>query len=358
MTQPSYRASLRHVRQLFNLGTMAGLTDAELLERFTSSNAEAAELAFAALIERHGPMVLRVCQSVLRERQDAEDAFQATFLILVRKAASIRKQNSVVSWLHGVAFRVASCQRGARARRRRHEQMVARRSNPSAEVEDREELASVIHEELDRLPAKFRAPIVLCYFASLSHEQAALQLRWPVGTVRSRLARGREQLRGRLTRRGLAPSIAFLDRALCAEAARAAVPSALASATAHAALHYVSGRILAVGLTSRSVALMVENAMNVTLLAKMKFTLLAGGLIATSALVLAQQANKLIPETKARAASAVVSENRSGLSGARMTRPSSRGRWGNLTSISSPMSYANSGTTSKPHSGRNFAQSE
>ena len=97
---------------LFNVGTIGGLTDGQLLERFTSAIRKVAELAFAALVERHGPMVLRVCQSVLRERHDAEDAFQATFLVLVRKAASIRKQNSVVSWLHGVAFRVASCQKG------------------------------------------------------------------------------------------------------------------------------------------------------------------------------------------------------------------------------------------------------
>ena len=112
MKQHGYGSALRRVQTLFNIGAMGGLTDGQLLDRFTSGHDEAAELAFAALVERHGPMVLRVCQSVLRQRHDAEDAFQATFLILVRKAASIRKQNSVVSWLHGVAFRVASCQKG------------------------------------------------------------------------------------------------------------------------------------------------------------------------------------------------------------------------------------------------------
>jgi Sigma-70 region 2 len=116
VAQPSFGTALRHIDTLFNVGAIGGLTDGQLLERFTSRDDEAAELAFAALVERHGPMVLRVCQSVLRGRHDAEDAFQATFLILVRKAASIRKQNSVASWLHGVAFRIASCQRGATAR--------------------------------------------------------------------------------------------------------------------------------------------------------------------------------------------------------------------------------------------------
>ena len=113
MAQPGSGMALRHVHTLFNIGTMGGLTDGQLLERFTSSSDEPAELAFAALVERHGPMVLRVCQTVLRDRHDADDAWQATFLIMVRSAASIRKQNSVVSWLHGVAFRVASCQKRA-----------------------------------------------------------------------------------------------------------------------------------------------------------------------------------------------------------------------------------------------------
>jgi RNA polymerase sigma factor (sigma-70 family) len=148
---------LRQIHTVFNIGTIGGLTDGELLERFRSSDLEAAELAFAVLIERHGPMVLRICQSVLHEPHDAEDAFQATFLILVRRASSIRRQNSVVSWLHGVAYRVASCQKAATARRRRHERTAAEQSISIADHEDRRELVSVLHEELDRLPEKYRA---------------------------------------------------------------------------------------------------------------------------------------------------------------------------------------------------------
>jgi RNA polymerase sigma factor (sigma-70 family) len=316
VAQPSFGTALRHIDTLFNVGAIGGLTDGQLLERFTSRDDEAAELAFAALVERHGPMVLRVCQSVLRGRHDAEDAFQATFLILVRKAASIRKQNSVASWLHGVAFRIASCQRGATARRRRHEREVAERAVPSAVDGDNEDLAKVLHEELDRLAEKYRAPIVLCYFEGLSHEQAASQLGWPVGTVRSRMARGRAQLRRRLTRRGLAPSIVLLERALWAETAGAAVPSALANATAQAALHYASGRMAAAGITSTSVAFLVEGAMKMMFMAKIKFALVACGLIATGALVVAQQIGTVTPGAKAQAANVGMPENRLTLSGA------------------------------------------
>ena len=150
---------------------------------------EGAELAFAALVERHGSMVLRVCHSILGERHDAEDAFQATFLVLARKAGSIRRQNSVVSWLYGVALRIASCQKAAMVRRRGYERTLAVTAEAYANDQDRGELASVLREELGRLAEKYREPIMLCYFQSMSHEQAAMRLGWPVGTVRSRLAR-------------------------------------------------------------------------------------------------------------------------------------------------------------------------
>jgi RNA polymerase sigma factor (sigma-70 family) len=313
--QPGDGTALRHIHTLFNVGTIGGLTDGQLLERFTSRDEEAAELAFAALVERHGPMVLRVCQSVLHEQHDAEDAFQATFLLLVRKVASIRKQNSVVSWLHGVAFHIASCQKGAIARRRRPERTVAVRTFAVANDTDQNDLALALHEELNRLPEKYRTPIVLCYFESMSHEQAARQLRWPVGTVRSRLARGREQLRSRLARRRLLPSVVLLERALRDVTSNAAIPSPLASATAHAAVHYASGRSVLAGVTSTSVALLVEGAMNVMFLSKLKFALVACGLIATAAFVVAQQVGAVMPNAKAQVASAGGPDNRSGRAG-------------------------------------------
>jgi RNA polymerase sigma factor (sigma-70 family) len=310
LAQASYTNALRQLDELFNVGTIGGLTDGELLDRFTSCDDEAAELAFAALVERHGPMVLRVCQSVLRQRHDAEDAFQATFLILVRNAASIRKQNSVVSWLHGVAVRTALCQKGAAVRRRRHEQSAGERPVAFVDQLDQEELSAVLHEELDRLPQKYRAPIVLCYLESLSHEQAASQLCWPVGTVRSRLARGREQLRGRLARRGLAPSIFMLNRTLCGESARAAIRPELASTTAHAAMHYSATKSLATGVASRSVALLVEGAMNAMFLSKIKLALLACGLIATGTLVVAQHVGTARPDKGTQSTNSGAVENR------------------------------------------------
>jgi RNA polymerase sigma factor (sigma-70 family) len=253
--------ALREIHRLFNFGTMGALADGQLLERFTSCERETAELAFAAIVERHGPMVLRVCQSVLRERHDAEDAFQATFLILVRNAASIRKRNSVASWLHGVALRVARCQKGAAARRRRHEQRAAEMEPASANGEGDHELASILHEELDRLPEKYRAPIVLCHLVGLSHEQAAELRCWPIGTVRSRLARGREQLRARLVRGGLAPSIGVLKQAMCVEKAAAALAPELAASTARMAPFYASNKSVAAGAVSKSVALLVEDGL-------------------------------------------------------------------------------------------------
>ncbi len=242
MAKSRYGTALGHIRTLFNVGTFGGLTDGELLERFRASNGEAAELAFAALVERHGPMVLRVCQSVLFETHDAHDAFQATFLVLVRKAGSIRNRDSLASWLHGVAHRIAACASAATARRRRHERRAAARVTTFVDDGDRDELAPMLHEELDRLAEKYRAPIILCHLEGLTHEQTAQRLCWPVGTVRSRLARGREQLRGRLMRRGLALSVGFWKGVLCADTATAGFPAALAGATA-APLRCVAPRV-------------------------------------------------------------------------------------------------------------------
>src|SRR5262249_4967916 len=152
------------------------------------------------------------------------------------------------------------------------------------DFDERTDIAAILHEELDRMPEKFRAPIVLCYLESLSHEQAARQLCWPVGTVRSRLARGREQLRSRLARRGLAPSLVGLKQALAGEAARSSISPALASAVSRAALHCISSKTLAAGATSRSVALLVEGALKMMVVSKIKFALITCGLITTGAI--------------------------------------------------------------------------
>ena len=201
---------LQDVRTLFDTGTTGGLTDGELLGRLADGPArdDAAGPAFAALMDRHGPMVLRVCRSILRDEHDAQDAFQATFLVLVRRADAVRRQESVGSWLHGVALRVAAHARAGMARRRRHERCageLAVTADRSGAEGVSPELAAILQEELGRLPERYRAAFVLCYLEGHTCEAAAARLGWPVGTVKSRLARGRERLRGRLIRRGLVP---------------------------------------------------------------------------------------------------------------------------------------------------------
>jgi RNA polymerase sigma factor (sigma-70 family) len=211
--------------------------DRHLLERFVARRDEA---AFTALVRRHGPMVLSVCRRVLYSPADAEDAFQATFLVLARKAASIRKREALASWLHGVAFHLASTAKARNARRRYHEVRAAeeRRSRlghglptvPQGAVAWRE-LQEVLDAELRRLPDVCREPLVLCYLEGLSHEEAARRLSWPVGTVKSRLARARELLRARMERRGLALSASAFAVALAANTANAALSAALVDTT-------------------------------------------------------------------------------------------------------------------------------
>src|SRR5262249_33878057 len=149
------------------------------------------ELAFAELVERHGPMVLRVCRGVLVDRHDAQDAFQATFLVLACRARSIRGRDSLGPWLHGVAHRVASKARVQAAQRRARELRAAESKRTSEPESGPRDLWPVLSEELARLPEKYRAPVVLCYLENLTHDEAAERLRWPVGTVRGRLARAR-----------------------------------------------------------------------------------------------------------------------------------------------------------------------
>jgi RNA polymerase sigma factor (sigma-70 family) len=199
--------SLGGLRTLFGVGAIAHLTDGQLLERYKTGGAGVAELAFAALIERHGPLVSHTCRSILRDEHEAQDAFQATFLILIRKAGSLWVEDSLGPWLHQVAYRAARSCRSAAARRTALERKVAERISPGVDAvppdAEGEDPGAVIHEEIERLPERYRAPIVLCDLEGRTHEQAARHLGCPVGTVKSRLSRGRERLRARLTRRGL-----------------------------------------------------------------------------------------------------------------------------------------------------------
>ena len=183
------------IENLLRSGSLVGLSEQELLERFVR---DGDRRAFEAIVARHGPLVLAVCQQVLKDAHDVEDAFQATFLVLIRNAGSVRRPGSLASWLHGVAFRIAlRIKRDNRPGRLLDDPPGRQAPCP---VEEREDLA-VLHQEIDRLPPKYRLPIVLCYLEGMTHDVAATQLDWPVGTVRGRLARARERLRERLTRR-------------------------------------------------------------------------------------------------------------------------------------------------------------
>jgi RNA polymerase sigma factor (sigma-70 family) len=183
------------------------MTDGQMLERFITKRDES---AFEGLVLRHGPMVLGVCRQILRDNHEAEDAFQATFLILARNAQTIRNLDSLASWLYGVAYRL-SLRAKTTVRPRVYEgrsfEMAA--SDTGNDLEH-SELRPVLHEEVSKLPEKYRAPIVLCFFEGQTHEEAASQLECPVGTVKGRLARAKEMLRGRLSRRGMALPLALV----------------------------------------------------------------------------------------------------------------------------------------------------
>jgi RNA polymerase sigma factor (sigma-70 family) len=195
---------------------MSALSDDELLTHVVSSDNCAVEAAFATLVRRHGPMVYATCRGVLRHEHDAEDAFQATFLVLARRAHTLRHGDRLGPWLHRVAIRASGQARASAARRRKREARAAKRLDmvePEQERDlDREELTCVVHQEIDRLPEPYRLVVVLCELRGESYEAAAVMLGVPVGTVRSRLSRARERLRVQFTRRGVVvpAGLAFL----------------------------------------------------------------------------------------------------------------------------------------------------
>ena len=234
MQQQSLRDVLRYLHGNSELQGNPDLTDSELLDRFLTQREEA---AFAALVQRHGRMVLGVCQRLLGDAHTAEDAFQATFLVLVRRAASIRKKDSVGSWLHGVARRIASKARAQTASRRWRERRSADMlpSQPLDEV-TWQELCRVLDEEIGRLPEKYRATIVHCCFEGQSYEQAAQQLGWPKNSLAKRLTRARQLLRSQLSRRGITLTGAALALALNGRAAAARVTALLTINTVRAAV--------------------------------------------------------------------------------------------------------------------------
>src|SRR5262245_45639935 len=231
MIQPQLQTLVRRLHRL--AGGTEGLSDRQLLQRFAT---ERDETAFAVLVRRHGGLVFRVCKRILGNEADAEDAFQATFLVLARRAAALPWQESVGGWLHEVAHRVALKARAERLRRQAQE----RRQVPMIEPEARpdtgcRELCAALDEELRRLPADCHAPLLLCYLEGLTRDEAAGHLGWSTRTLKRRLARGLALLRTRLARRGLSLSSVLLASALSQNGASAAVPPGLVAPTARAA---------------------------------------------------------------------------------------------------------------------------
>ncbi len=297
--------AVESLERLFESGTVVGLGEAQLLERFLVLGDEA---AFEAILHRHGPMVLGVCRRVLADPHSIADAFQATFLILVKNGRSIRDRDALGIWLYGVARRVAVRARANARRRDDRErsgivaegQILDTGSGGSGlEGLERQELRATIDEELERLPATYRAPLILCDLEGQTYEQAAAQLGCPVGTVKSRLARGRERLRARLTRRGVAPCAATLASAIAAESAHAG-PVELMGLTLGAASRIAAGQEIAAGASSAGATALTKGVLRTMKLVRIQ--------LATAALLAATLATTGVRALVGPAAAAVSRE--------------------------------------------------
>jgi RNA polymerase sigma factor (sigma-70 family) len=275
MTAVRLRQVVGKLRGVLETRQVPGFTDADLLARFVHRRDEA---ALETLIHRHGPMVLGVCRRILRHEQDAEDAFQATFLILVRKAASLRSPQTLANWLHGVARRTALEARTSAARRRAKEAAVLPRTEMPAEAED--DLRPVLDQEIGRLAEKYRVAIVLCDLEGKTRGEVARQLGWAEGTVASRLARARNFLAKRLARRGYGG--ALVAATLSGDTVRACLPTRLVTSTVLASSSSPAGAAGVISLSEevlKSMLLTKIKTAVATVLVLGVATLGAGGLL-------------------------------------------------------------------------------
>jgi RNA polymerase sigma factor (sigma-70 family) len=246
----------------------AELTDGQLLEAFIARQDDE---TFDALLHRHGTMVMGVCFRVLCNHHDSEDAFQATFLVLARKASSVRPREQVANWLHGVAYRTALKARSMRAKRQVRERQVAQMPEPeSVQKENWSDLQPLLDEELSRLPETYRLSLLLCDLEGKSIKQATQQLGWPQGTLAGRLARARKMLAKRLAQRGVVLSGGALAVVLAENAASASVALALAVSTTKAAVAIAAGQAAAPSLVSSKVVALMEGVMKGMMLTKLK----------------------------------------------------------------------------------------
>jgi RNA polymerase sigma factor (sigma-70 family) len=292
---------LRVIRQVALDQGVREASDHDLLERF---NEQRDAVAFHALLHRHGPMVFDVCRGVLGNEASAEDAFQAAFLILARKAASIRKGASLGSWLHSVAYRTALQARGQEATRKKSEARAQAR--PISEPDDLtwREVRAVLHEELNKLPERYRAALVMCYLEGKTQDQAAAQLRLAKSTLKERLERARKFLRARLVRRGLGPPALLVAAAWPAPIVSACLPSTLVSATVNAVGLSVAGQATA-GVISAKVAALTEGVMRTMFLTKLK---IATAILVVIALIGGGVTGAVMPGPQAVATSQVATK--------------------------------------------------
>jgi RNA polymerase sigma factor (sigma-70 family) len=244
-----------------------GLSDGALLEAYVKRRDES---SFKALVHRHGGMVLGVCRRILRNEADAEDAFQATFLVLVRKAASVRPRGMVSNWLYGVAHNTALKARAMNHKRRIKEREAGLMSKPQVDAELWQQVQALVDRELSLLPEKYRVAIVLCDLEGKTIKEAASSLDWPQGTLATRLKRGRALLARRLSGHGLTLSMSALTAVLAQAAARASVPAHLFAATANVAHVFAGGSAAAIAALSPKVVLLANGMVKLMLLSKLK----------------------------------------------------------------------------------------
>src|SRR5262245_12821176 len=273
MARAQFASAIQFISDCFRRGP--NLTDGQLVDCFVKHRDEA---AFAALVQRHGPMVLGVCRQVVRDETAAEDAFQATFLVLARKAGSLRSGQAVGSWLYQVAHRLALRARTQENQRHQSERQSAMMRQTASLLEPVDhDLGPLLHEEVRRLPEKFQAPVILCYLEGKTAGRAAEQLGWRESVVRGRLFQARALLRTRLARRGIALSAGGLLAALAGPAA--AMTPALAEQTVRAALAFGAGTTAGVSAHALSLA---ENMVATLTRGRLTFTaflcLLAGSI--------------------------------------------------------------------------------
>jgi RNA polymerase sigma factor (sigma-70 family) len=249
------------------------MTDAQLLGRYVDQRDES---AFTALVYRHGSMVWGVCRRVLMNHQDAEDAFQATFLVLVRKARSVHTREKVANWLYGVAYNTALKAKDVGARRKARECQVFEMPESAAACQSVwKDLAPLLDRELSNLPERYRLPIVLCDLEGRTRKEAARQLGWPEGTLSSRLSKARTALAKKLSRHGLGLSVGALTAALSQSAASADVPASVISSTIKAATSFAAGTAAAAGAVSVTAAALTEGVLKDMLMSKLKFATMA-----------------------------------------------------------------------------------